>query len=121
MTVKRNQVSNNSDVGVAFIGFGNTGSFDMTCNDVAGNSGGLYLDGDITIDARHVWWGDPSGPSGDGPGPGDAVEVDPASSGGAIEFDPWLIESFTAPVSGCPIFEAGFETGTLAEWDGSAP
>ena len=118
VTLKRNLITNNDDAGVAFVGFGNTGAFDATCNDIAGNGFGFYLDGNVTIDARHVWWGHPSGPSGQGPGTGDGVFAEP---GGELDFDPWLTESFTAPISGCPIFEADFESGTLAEWDAMAP
>jgi hypothetical protein len=118
VTLKRNVITNNLDSGVAYVGFGDTGVFDATCNDIADNDFGFYLDGDVTIDARHVWWGDPSGPGGDGPGIGNGVFAEP---NGTILYDPWLVDSFTAPVSGCPIFESDFETGALAEWDSVFP
>lgn len=119
VVVKRNFVIDNPGTGLAYIGAAGPAELGATCNDIAGNGGGIYLDAPIIVDARHVWWGHSSGPSGQGaPGTGDSIYAEP---GGTINFDPWLAESFAAPISGCPIFEAGFETGNLAEWDGSAP
>jgi hypothetical protein len=92
------------------------GSFEARCNDVTGNDTGLYLGNAVTVDARHIWWGHPTGPSGEGPGFGDSILSD---GGGTILYDPWLAESFTAPVSGCPFFESDFESGVLDEWDGN--
>lgn len=43
------------------------------------------LDTALEIDARNNWWGDPSGPSGAGPGQGDVVTS-------SAQFDPWLPE-----------------------------
>ncbi len=118
LTLTRNTFINNDGTGVALFDLGGAGPFKAKCNDIAGNTNGMYLDTSVTVDARHVWWGDPTGPSGQGPGAGDTVYTEP---GGTILFDPWLPETFAAPVSGCPIFEADFETGTLAEWDGVVP
>jgi hypothetical protein len=83
-----------------------------------GNDSGLYLGTVPTVDARHIWWGDVSGPSGQGPGTGDSIWAD---GGGTILHDPWLVESFTAPISGCPIFESDFEIGSVHEWDAWSP
>jgi hypothetical protein len=37
------------------------------------------------VDAESNWWGDASGPSGQGPGTGDAVSTN-------VDFEPWLME-----------------------------
>ena len=44
------------------------------------------------IDARNVWWGDASGPSGIGPGSGDALV------GNAL-FEPWLEDDLCMAIS----------------------
>jgi uncharacterized repeat protein (TIGR01451 family) len=46
------------------------------------------LDPSLTLDARDNWWGDPSGPGGEGPGSGDEVSA-------GVDFSPWR----TAPVA----------------------
>jgi len=60
-------------------------------NDIYGNSryGVCYSDSDttITINAEYNWWGDSSGPGGEGPGTGDSVSM-------YVDYDPWL----TGPV-----------------------
>lgn len=65
-------------------------------NDIAGNEfAGLRIGSNqpLPIDATCNWWGHPSGPSGAGPGSGDAVQVE---VGGAVpSFTPWA----TAPVA----------------------
>jgi hypothetical protein len=110
----RNTIVNNGATGVVFNGLGGSGPFKVKCNDLAGNTDGMYLPDPVTVDARHIWWGDPTGPAGQGPGAGDTVYAEP---GGTISFDPWLTDSFAAPVSGCPLFESDFESGSLGEWD----
>ncbi len=52
---------------------------------ITGNShyGVLNEQGDMDIDARWNWWGHPTGPSGVGPGLGDAVSE-------YVLYDPWL-------------------------------
>ena len=59
---------------------------EIHCNQIDGSGGdGLWV-GDYvtnTVDAENNWWGDPSGPSGDGPGTGDTVI-------GNADYDPWL-------------------------------
>lgn len=56
----------------------------ITANNIAGNAGlGLdNLDPMVTIDARGNWWGDTTGPAGQGPGSGDAVSE-------YVDFTPW--------------------------------
>ncbi len=53
-------------------------------NDIFGNLpfGVRNIDAGITINAENNWWGDPSGPSGFGPGTGDSVS-------NYVDFDPW--------------------------------
>ena len=48
------------------------------------------LDTALEIDATNNWWGDPSGPSGAGPGTGDVVTS-------SARFDPWLTEPADVP------------------------
>lgn len=118
ISISRNSFIGNVGVAIDFYDIDGPGPFKAKCNDVVGNTTGMYLSDEVTVDARHIWWGDPTGPSGDGDGAGDAVT---AEDGGVINYTPWLAETFTAPISGCPIFESGFESGTLGEWDSSAP
>lgn len=90
VTVTRNMFTNNGLSGVVLEDLAAGGSFDATCNDIAGNGDGLYLNSAVTVDARYGWWGDPSGPSAQGPGGGDTVFAEP---GGTILFNPWFTES----------------------------
>jgi nitrous oxidase accessory protein NosD len=68
-----------------------TASFDdddinIHCNDIVGNDGGVYNSNPSnTVNAIQNWWGDTSGPSGQGTGFGDAVSD-------YVDFEPW---SFT--------------------------
>ena len=58
-------------------------------NDVVGNLVGASYSGSETIDVQCNWWGDASGPSGNGNGSGDAVD------GATLSYVPWLVDSFT--------------------------
>jgi hypothetical protein len=62
-------------------------------NNIVGNAVGALYGGTETINAEYNWWGAADGPSGDGPGSGDAVD------GTTIDFDPFL----TSFASGTPI------------------
>ncbi len=72
---------------------------EIRCNKISGNSDYGVLssiwesDGIITspeqVDARYNWWGDASGPSGEGGGTGDAVSE-------SVDFFPWLLS-----IDGC--------------------
>jgi hypothetical protein len=98
-------------------GGGSHGSIDVLCNDIknsTGTSSGVRLtsgtsatgiavnrnnitgnallgvnNGGIgTLDAENNWWGDDSGPSGAGPGSGDAISSN-------VDYDPWVDNSVT--------------------------
>ncbi len=94
ITVTKNMVTNNGLTGVRLSNLAAMGTFDATCNDIVGNDSGMYHDSAVTVDARYVWWGDSSGPSGKGSGSGDTVWYEP---GGSILFTPW----FTEPCASC--------------------
>ena len=87
--------------GVKVDDFGRGPSTNVTVNNncIVGNTDGLILgagaDSDAALDAESNWWGDPSGPSGTGPGTGDSV-VDPD---GKVDFTPFLV---APPGGGCP-------------------
>ncbi len=58
--------------------------FTVNFNNIAGNSRyGVWNEGGETLDATKNWWGDTSGPSGKGPGDGDAVST-------KVLYSPWL-------------------------------
>ena len=52
-------------------------------NLVGNNHNGIYAKAATSVDAEYNWWGDASGPSGVGPGTGDAVSAN-------VDYDPWL-------------------------------
>ncbi len=67
-------------------GYPNSGFLNsyIDCNNIENNSYGLKnLDTTQTVDATNNWWGDALGPSGFGPGFGDAVSD-------YVDYDPWL-------------------------------
>ena len=55
----------------------------INCNEIHGNTYGLYNDITSTINATCNWWGDSTGPSNAGPGIGDPVSTN-------VDFDPWI-------------------------------
>jgi hypothetical protein len=83
-------------------------------NNIAGNGDyGVLNDGSETVDATNNWWGDDSGPSGSGPGYGDAVSDN-------VDFEPWLgAESVTETVTDDTV-DATEEADTEVEVDGTA-
>jgi len=61
-------------------------------NDIVDNTEyGAFADDQSNLDARLNWWGDPTGPSGVGPGNGDPVSSN-------VIYEPWL----TAPITSEP-------------------
>jgi len=72
---------------------GATGAL-VNYNNIAGNSWGVSNYDSGILNATCNWWGDFFGPSGEGPGSGDAVSTN-------VDFQPWLLNS--APESVCGI------------------
>ena len=112
--VRRNAFVANGGTGIALSDLVGSGLMSVQCNDIADNDFGLYLNAPVTVDARKVWWGHVSGPSGQGPGTGDGIYAEP---GGTITYNPWLMQSITSPLTDCEMFGSGFESGLLEEWD----
>lgn len=73
-------------------------------NNIAGNSAYGAINGaggdDESVVAEQNWWGSPDGPSGDGPGSGDAVA-------GNVDFDPFLAAA-VSPGS-CPFLQVDLD------------
>jgi PKD repeat protein len=62
-------------------------------NNIEGNDiYGVYNEATQEVDAENNWWGDASGPSGVGPGTGDAVSDN-------VDYDPWLQAPCQKPVT----------------------
>ncbi len=83
------------------------------CNKIIGNAtSGVENTDAAVLDATDNWWGDASGPSGAGPGTGDAVV-------GNVDFFPWYIDP------DCENFEPPYgETAVVAvndDWEGLEP
>ena len=84
------------------------------CNLLTSNNYGIYNAGSVTVDGTHNWWGDASGPSGEGVGGGCAVSA-------SVNYDPW--ESAVVPpgaesptITSTPNLAAQF--GLAYEYDG---
>jgi len=60
-----------------------------------------------TVNAECNWWGDASGPSGDGPGTGEPVVGD-------ADFTPWLVAPSPAPATGPVDCSGGVATTTTS-------
>jgi len=85
------------------------------CNSITGNSTGVDHSGTATLTLQSNWWGDPTGPSGAGPGSGDSIVV---TGSGSVDFTAWLV-SAGAP---CPyVFADGFESGNTQAWSNTGP
>lgn len=137
-TIRRNTISNNSAPGFfgqgagircsdgaapiidSCIFTGNTGDEAIYCtggavptihyNEIENNpEGGVRnADGNVTVDAENNWWGDPSGPSGSGPGSGDAVS-------NYVDYDPWLTTSMSDSVPPATPYVLNAKAGNDAE------
>ena len=79
--MKVSTISDNDDIGI-YVCDGST--LEAHFNNIVGNTQfGVCNDGGETADATNNWWGDYTGPSGFGPGDGDAVSH-------GVDFVPWL-------------------------------
>ena len=107
-TVEANTLTNNAvGVLVGNDGYGDPENTVVRFNNIAGNTDfGVevleYGDPEV-VDATNNWWGDASGPSGEGLGTGDAVSDN-------VDFMPWLIEE-----DGAETTETDTGTGVDAE------
>jgi hypothetical protein len=135
VTITNNTMYDNTGPAVAVDSKGVPGDdsgFVVTNNNFYHNSTGwsgskisVVVDGSVydgTFDATNNWWGDASGPSGDGPGTGDSVygigHVVPGgqwsvSKGGAELYSPWS----TSPIGTerAPYWGAHSATGALIQ------
>ncbi len=104
-TIRRCIIRNSSGSGISTTG--NDSLPSITCSDIVNNKNGVYAESNshpsisdcriagnkssgvtnttsaTTIDAKNNWWGNSSGPSGAGPGTGDAVSS-------YVSYSPWL-------------------------------
>ena len=82
-TVVNSTITGNTD-GIA-VGYADDDATVLTayCNDISGNEYGILNVGTVEVDAENNWWGDATGPSGLGPGTGDAVSDN-------VDYNPWL-------------------------------
>ncbi|MHC4748604.1 MAG: right-handed parallel beta-helix repeat-containing protein [Planctomycetota bacterium] len=92
-----NVITGNGDMGVNIArNVIDTERVTLHCNNISANANyGVKVDTLSvmeTVNAENNWWGDPSGPSGNGPGTGDAVSEN-------VDFSPWLTSS---PGDTCP-------------------
>ncbi|MEX2420076.1 MAG: calcium-binding protein [Acidimicrobiia bacterium] len=86
-TMDHNTISGN-DTGIVVVGEGAADAGSANRNSITGNLEGVEIfDAGLGVfDAGCNWWGDSSGPSGDGPGTG-------ASVSGTVAFGDWLTSS----------------------------
>ncbi|MFQ6089280.1 MAG: DUF1565 domain-containing protein, partial [Candidatus Methanofastidiosia archaeon] len=79
---------------------GNATGVDLECNNIYSNTYyGVYNGGTVLVDAEWNWWGSLTGPSGVGPGVGDAVTDD-------VDYSPWL----QSPCNTRPLTPPSLET-----------
>lgn len=93
-TITGNTITNNAltDSGIHIEETVDATSVDVHLNNIVGNEGyGVYNGSTNTLDATNNWWGNASGPSGVGPGTGDAVSDN-------VDFKPWLLFNNTLPI-----------------------
>ena len=83
--ISGNLLANNPYTGVKVGGNTDGSGYLINCNSITGNGiFGVESFTDEDVDATLNWWGDADGPSGEGPGNGDAVTTN-------VSFDPWLL------------------------------
>jgi hypothetical protein len=108
--LRGNRIENNI-TGILAVDDVTVSRFSM-CNSIAGNSTGVSHSGTASLTLQRNWWGDPSGPSGVGPGTGDSI-VETGS--GSVDFTEWLTAA-DAPCQWDSIFADGFESGSTSAW-----
>ncbi|OGG50638.1 hypothetical protein A2763_00445 [Candidatus Kaiserbacteria bacterium RIFCSPHIGHO2_01_FULL_54_36] len=92
LTITDNIISGNGDGVVVsdFVNGGGTPShsdLSINRNSITGNAAfGMEVENGNLVDGTCNWWGNVSGPSGVGPGTGDAVSAN-------VDFEPWLTTS----------------------------
>jgi len=104
-TITGNTITNNISAvpasGIHIESAVNANNVSANFNNIVGKqTHGAYNGGTGNLDAENNWWGDASGPSGVGPGIGDAVSDN-------VDYDPWL----TAAVAGAQTGESPPEVG----------
>ncbi|MBE0430601.1 MAG: right-handed parallel beta-helix repeat-containing protein [Dehalococcoidia bacterium] len=94
-TIDRNTIADNYWAGVGIFESFSWGEYDIkgitedgavviNFNNIEGNvQAGVWNETDVVVDATHNWWGHAGGPSGEGPGTGDAVSEN-------VDYSPWL-------------------------------
>ncbi|MEQ8676682.1 MAG: right-handed parallel beta-helix repeat-containing protein [Aggregatilineales bacterium] len=94
-TITQNILTDNT-LGIA-VGYNNSDTSVVIAhqNDIAGNEDGVYTTAPL-VNATLNFWGDPSGPSGEGSGSGDSVSTN-------VVFCPWLTDS----INGAPVASGG--------------
>jgi hypothetical protein len=95
ISVTQNTVHNNNTTGILVRT--SAGGVVVNYNDISGNTAGVSNTGGGTLDATYNWWGDGSGPSGLGPGSGDAVSAN-------VDYDPWIGSVSTTTGTGTAYF-----------------
>ena len=87
--ILRNNILNNQGGGSGIHLTINASGNIIQCNNIGGNSPyGVYNENNTEdVDATDNWWGDASGPSGEGPGTGDVVSED-------VDYGSWLPKEF---------------------------
>ncbi|MCK4414569.1 MAG: right-handed parallel beta-helix repeat-containing protein [Candidatus Eisenbacteria sp.] len=91
VTARYNRIHDNDG---AYGGYGGTGhgvgidgaasGIVLEWNAIYDNAGdGCHNYSTVTVDAKHCWWGDATGPGGVGPGSGDEIST-------YVDYDPWI-------------------------------
>lgn len=124
LTIANNDIYNNGGWGVN-VGSSTTGDININYNNIYGNTlGGVTNANAFWVDADYNWWGASDGPSGVGPGSGDAVST-------YVTYSPFMGSQMcpggaamtTATGSGTAIFcpTAGSVQNLTAVSEGSVP
>lgn len=102
MTITGSLLGGNLNGGMVRLGGSTSLSNSCIVNNSPNESGYVIFSNSANIQAANNWWGDPSGPSGSGPGVGDPV-------GSNVVFSPFA----TSAILTCPVADAdlsGFDT-----------